>query len=86
MMQNAYLPAKIGADTAENELNFVENLPKNATTLRVLPAAVHRPRVRAGRPVVEEVGETFGRITRRCLLRIIEYLCVKDIYNTLIYA
>ena len=28
MLQNAYLVAKIGADTAENERNFAENLPK----------------------------------------------------------
>ena len=27
MLQNAYLLAKIGADAAENELNFAENLP-----------------------------------------------------------
>ena len=28
MLQNAYLLAKIGADTAENERNFAKNLPK----------------------------------------------------------
>ena len=28
MLQNAYLLAKIGADTAENDRNFAENLPK----------------------------------------------------------
>ena len=28
MLQNAYLLAKIGADTAENERNFADNLPK----------------------------------------------------------
>ena len=28
MQQNAYLLAKIGADTAENERNFAEKLPK----------------------------------------------------------
>jgi len=27
MLQNAYLLAKIGADTAENEQHFAENLP-----------------------------------------------------------
>ena len=27
MLKNAYLLAKIGADTAENELTFAENLP-----------------------------------------------------------
>ena len=29
MLQYAYLLAKIGADTAENERHFAENLPKN---------------------------------------------------------
>ena len=28
MLKNAYLLAKIGADTAENERNFAENLPE----------------------------------------------------------
>ena len=28
MLQNAYLLAKIGSDTAENERHFAENLPK----------------------------------------------------------
>ena len=28
MLQNAYCLAKIGADTAENDRNFAENLPK----------------------------------------------------------
>ena len=28
MLQNAYFLAKIGADTAENERHFAENLPK----------------------------------------------------------
>ena len=28
MLQNAYLLAKIGADTAENEQHFAEKLPK----------------------------------------------------------
>ena len=30
MLQNAYLLAKIGADTAENERNFAQNLPKTS--------------------------------------------------------
>ena len=30
MLQNAYLLAKIGADTAENERTFAEILPKTA--------------------------------------------------------
>ena len=31
MLQNAYLLAKIGADTAENERNFAEILPRIGT-------------------------------------------------------
>ena len=31
MLQNAYLIAKVGADTAENERNVAENSPKFAT-------------------------------------------------------
>ena len=54
MLQNAHLLAKIGADTAENERNLAENLPKFAkncqklaTTLRVASAApAPRPRGR----------------------------------------
>ena len=36
MLQNAYSLAKIGADTAENERNFAEHLPKigNYPTLK----------------------------------------------------
>ena len=34
MLQNAYLLAKIGADTAENEQHFAEICQKLATTLR----------------------------------------------------
>ena len=34
MLQNAYLLAKIGADTPDNERNYAENLPKLAATLR----------------------------------------------------
>ena len=36
MLQNAYLPAKIGADTAENERNSAENLPKIGKAIEVL--------------------------------------------------
>ena len=35
MLQNAYLLAKIGADTAENEQHFAEILPKTGNYLRV---------------------------------------------------
>ena len=40
MLQNAYLVAKIGADTAENEQHFAENLP--------IGRRVARPRKRRG--------------------------------------
>ena len=38
MLQNAYLLAKIGADTAENERNFAEILPKIGNYPTGLPA------------------------------------------------
>ena len=37
MLQNAYLLAKIGADTAENEQHLPKICQKLATTLRVRP-------------------------------------------------
>ena len=44
MLQNAYFLARIGADTAENEQHFAENLPKNCNYRTgpddVSPAAV----------------------------------------------
>ena len=48
MLQNAYLLAKIGADTAENEKNFAEILPKicNYPTGRRGPHADLRARER----------------------------------------
>ena len=57
MLQNAYLLAKIGADTAENERNFAKNwqLPYGSTTLRagLTPTFFeldHPPRVFTGLP------------------------------------
>ena len=47
MLQIAYLLAKIGADTAENERDFAEILPKCAHARRGRPA--RRPR-RSARP------------------------------------
>ena len=46
MLQNAYLLAKIGADTAENERNVAENLPKikNYPTGPLPPPARRAPR------------------------------------------
>ena len=41
MLHNAYLLAKIGADTAENERNLPKICQKLATTLRVHTAVLH---------------------------------------------
>ena len=38
MLQNAYFLAKIGADTAENEQHFAENLPKIGVAIDVVVA------------------------------------------------
>ena len=46
MLQNAYFVAKIGADTAENEQHFAENLPK-INNYPTGPPSRGRPR---GRP------------------------------------
>ena len=44
MLQNAYFLAKIGADTAENEQHFAENLPKVGCGANVIaPAATAAP-------------------------------------------
>ena len=40
MLQNAYLLAKIGADTAENEQHFAEILPKTGNYPTGPPTAV----------------------------------------------
>ena len=37
MLKNAYFLAKIGADTAENEQHFAENLPKIGNRRRAPP-------------------------------------------------
>ena len=59
MLQNAYLLAKIGADTAENEQHFAEILPTDA------PRAVHRGRparlsAKEGRAVAPGGGSAGG--------------------------
>ena len=70
MLQNAYLFAKIGADTAENERNFAEFCQKLATTLRALrlsaalladqPALIRHPEpAAAGSPTVLKGGGSF---------------------------
>ena len=49
MLQNAYLLAKIGADTAENERSFAENLPTIGNYPTGRPrAALRGPRGRPG--------------------------------------
>ena len=45
MLNNAYFLAKIGADTAENERNFAEILPKSGN----YPTAAGAVGVRGGR-------------------------------------
>ena len=65
MLKNAYLLAKIGADTAENERHFAENLPKigNYFTGRARAHEVRRPhgaalRGGAGPAVRRQAGKT----------------------------
>ena len=53
MLKNAYLLAKIGADTAENERHFAENLPK-------IPPACHEARGEAGAAAAVAAGSIAG--------------------------
>ena len=55
MLQNAYLVAKIGADTAENEQQFAEILP--------IPPGARRPRTK----VHARRGDGASRCQRRPL-------------------
>ena len=48
MLHNSYLLAKIGADTAENERKFAENLPKIGN-YRALLRAEGQPALAAAR-------------------------------------
>ena len=57
MLQNGYLLAKIGADTAENEHHFAEICQKLATTLPTPDAA-------GDCPVPDPVLEPDGRAAR----------------------
>ena len=52
MLQNAYLVAKVGADTAENEQHFAEILPK--TSLKCTASRV-RTEVSTGPPAAARV-------------------------------
>ena len=65
MLQNAYLLAKIGADTAENERKFAENLPEpeisNYPTGRARRCRVgDGPAARAGERPGDRPGERTG--------------------------
>ena len=59
MLQNAYFLAKIGADTAENERNFVELLPKicNYPTGPLPYGAVRSEERRAGKRRCRAAGQ-----------------------------
>ena len=72
MLQNAYFLAKkkkkIGADTAENEQHFAENLPKfgNYPTAQVSEAGEVMKRRRAARRVGHDTSEvSFGHVPTR---------------------
>ena len=60
MLQNAYLVAKIGADTAENEQHSAEILPTAAP-----PSAPPRPRQRGPAPLVAVGGPRLGPVHGR---------------------
>ena len=62
MLKNAYLLPKIGADTAENERNFAEILPKLAVRAPMAAMAA----AAEGRPALPyDIGEVRGRESRR---------------------
>ena len=56
MLTNAYLLAKIGADTAENEQHFAEILPKTGIA-RPLPSSAAGEKVESGVSRAGEGGE-----------------------------
>ena len=65
MLQNAYFLAKIGADTAENEQHFAENLPKIGN----YPTGVVAVNRVAPRGVAPRVPGRLYRGLHRALLR-----------------
>ena len=70
MLQNAYLLAKIGADTAENEQHFAENLPKIGNYPTGPSAASRRGPLRTLRPVggggaAERTAPEEGQVRRQ---------------------
>ena len=67
MLENAYLLAKIGADTAENERNFAEKLPKKGNyptgpDLRRAPRRQRSPLRRAADPALAPRASRRGRL------------------------
>ena len=66
MLQSAYLRAKIGTDTTENEQHFAEICQKLATTLRA-----RRPAVRAREMSATSIAcrHTVAGLLRSCLGR-----------------
>ena len=54
MLQNAYFPAKIGADTAENGQHFAKKMPKNLATTEYPTQEVYQ--LKEGGDFVELVG------------------------------
>ena len=74
MLQNAYLIAKIGADTAENEHHFAEILPIGR---RVAEGEAGGPRrgERAGQPALEPCDPSHGYAARRCSRYLLDRIC-----------
>ena len=79
MLQNAYLLAKIGADTAENERNIDKNFPKKMATTptpprgpRLLPAEPPRPRGNA-RGALGGGADARTRVVNRWLSRTLAF-------------
>ena len=67
MLQNAYLVAKIGADTAENEQHFAEILPKTGSARQateVAKATAADPSAPASRPKVSSLAAEVLRLSR----------------------
>ena len=62
MLQNAYLLAKIGADTAENERKFAEHLPKIGN----YPGGVTR--------VAAKILDLYGRVSDPSAVRVRDVL------------
>ena len=65
MLQNAYLLAKIGGDTAENEQHFAETLLTNPSVLRERPLRARAGGVPAPDPGLRAPrGHSYGRAQR----------------------